>query len=393
MTLSYAMTYFLYLLHLIILVMKIDSGYFYHIYNRGNNSQKIFFERENYLFFLRKMKEHISPYASIIAWCLMPNHFHWVVFVHKTTIEIVEKQNSKHTMTQSHGLTVTENSNQKTKQKTFNYSVGILLRSYTRAIQKKEKFSGSLFQQHTGIKLLKDEIKIESAYWNTVFGTVINIPEGKSYLETCIEYVHQNPVCSGLVEKAEDWEFSSLKDYLGLRKGKLIDYELLKKEGILPFGSEDNNLVMSSYNKLAAKPLVNEDSHTMTSSHSMTSTVILGIGSNINAETNISKMLEILGKEVEILKVSSWLKTKPIGIEDQPDFTNGAVKIQTSLNREGLNRLLKNIEDRLGRDRSAPKFGPRSIDLDIVVWNGEIVDEDYYTRDFLQKSVQEVTSG
>lgn len=104
-------------------------------------------------------------------------------------------------------------------------------------------------------------------------------------------------------------------------------------------------------------------------------------------------MLEVLGKEVEILKVSSWLKTKPIGIEDQQDFTNGAVKIQTALNREGLNRVLKNIEDRLGRDRSAPKFGPRSIDLDIVVWNGEIVDEDYYTRDFLRKSVQEVISG
>lgn len=125
----------------------------------------------------------------------------------------------------------------------------------------------------------------------------------------------------------------------------------------------------------------------------MTSTVIIGIGSNINAETNISKMLEILGKEVEILKVSSWLKTKPIGIEDQSDFTNGAVKIKTGLGREELNQLLKNIEDQLGRDRSAPKFGPRTIDLDIVIWNGKIVDEDYYIRDFLQKSVQEVISG
>lgn len=123
----------------------------------------------------------------------------------------------------------------------------------------------------------------------------------------------------------------------------------------------------------------------------MTNIVILGIGSNINAETNISKMLEVLGKEVEILKVSSLLKTKPIGIENQPDFTNGAIKIQTSLNREELNQLLKSVEDGLGRDRSAPKFGPRTIDLDIVVWNGEIVDEDYYTRDFLRKSVQEIS--
>jgi 2-amino-4-hydroxy-6-hydroxymethyldihydropteridine diphosphokinase len=119
-------------------------------------------------------------------------------------------------------------------------------------------------------------------------------------------------------------------------------------------------------------------------------TVIIGIGSNINAEINISKMLEVLAKEVEILKVSSLLKTKPIGIENQPYFTNGAVKIQTGLNREELNQLLKSVEDRLGRDRSVPKFGPRTIDLDIVVWKGEIVDEDFYTRDFLQKSVQEI---
>lgn len=125
----------------------------------------------------------------------------------------------------------------------------------------------------------------------------------------------------------------------------------------------------------------------------MINSVIIGIGSNINAEENISKMLEILALHMDVLRVSTMLKTKPIGIEDQPDFTNGAVKIQTSLDEKELNRLLKKIEDQLGRDRSAPKFGPRTIDLDIVVWNGEIVDKDYYTRDFLQKSVQEVISA
>jgi 2-amino-4-hydroxy-6-hydroxymethyldihydropteridine diphosphokinase len=125
----------------------------------------------------------------------------------------------------------------------------------------------------------------------------------------------------------------------------------------------------------------------------MINTVIIGIGSNINAEKNISRMLKVLGEKVKILKVSSLLKTKPIGIENQPDFTNGAVKIQTGLSREELNRHLKKMEDQLGRDRSSPKFGPRTIDLDIVVWNGEIVDEDYYTRDFLQKSVQEISNA
>ncbi|MFW5756808.1 MAG: 2-amino-4-hydroxy-6-hydroxymethyldihydropteridine diphosphokinase [Tangfeifania sp.] len=121
-------------------------------------------------------------------------------------------------------------------------------------------------------------------------------------------------------------------------------------------------------------------------------TVIISIGSNIDAEKNIARMLKILGNEVEIQKVSALVKTKPIGIENQPDFTNGALKAQTNMEREALNRLLKAVEDQLDRDRSAPKFGPRTMDLDIVVWNGRIVDEGYYEREFLQKSVDEVNS-
>ena len=117
---------------------------------------------------------------------------------------------------------------------------------------------------------------------------------------------------------------------------------------------------------------------------------IIGIGSNIDAEVNISKMLEILKTRVKVVKVSTFLKTKPIGIIDQADFTNGAVKIETELDQKSLNILCKGIEDEMGRDRSNPKFGPRCIDLDIAVWNGEIVDQDYYTRDFLQKSVDEL---
>lgn len=119
-------------------------------------------------------------------------------------------------------------------------------------------------------------------------------------------------------------------------------------------------------------------------------TCIIGIGSNIDAETNITNMLEILRQKVNVIKVSPMLKTKPVGIENQPDYTNGAVKIETEENRVSLNKTLKGIEDQLGRDRKSPKFGPRTMDLDIVVWNGEIVDPDYYTRDFLEKSVKEV---
>lgn len=104
-------------------------------------------------------------------------------------------------------------------------------------------------------------------------------------------------------------------------------------------------------------------------------------------------MLEILRTRVEVIKVSPMIKTKAVGIENQPDYTNGAVKIKTEKDRSSLNKTLKEIEDQLGRDRSGPKFGPRTMDLDIVVWNGKIVDPDYYTREFIRISVRAVDDG
>jgi len=117
---------------------------------------------------------------------------------------------------------------------------------------------------------------------------------------------------------------------------------------------------------------------------------IIGIGSNIDAEKNIAKALRLLGAEVEIVQVSKMMKTKPIGISDQPDFTNGAVRIETWKGIEELKRLLKALENQMGRDRTQPKFGSRNIDLDILIWNNEIVDQDYFTRDFLRISAAEL---
>ena len=118
--------------------------------------------------------------------------------------------------------------------------------------------------------------------------------------------------------------------------------------------------------------------------------VIISVGSNIDAAANIQAMLEILGREVTIISVSRMVITSPVGIKNQPDYTNGAVRVKTSLGQAALKVLLKSVEDRLGRDRTLPKFGPRTIDLDIVTWNGEVVDADYYTRDFVKNAVDEL---
>ncbi|HOV11622.1 MAG TPA: hypothetical protein PLT47_06660 [Bacteroidales bacterium] len=66
--------------------MIFEHGHIYHIYNQGNNRQQVFFIRENYLFFLKKIETFISPFTDILAWCLMPNHFHLMVYVKQVEI-------------------------------------------------------------------------------------------------------------------------------------------------------------------------------------------------------------------------------------------------------------------------------------------------------------------
>jgi 2-amino-4-hydroxy-6-hydroxymethyldihydropteridine diphosphokinase len=117
---------------------------------------------------------------------------------------------------------------------------------------------------------------------------------------------------------------------------------------------------------------------------------IIGIGSNIEADRNIAEMLRLLAAKVEIVQVSQMVQTKPIGITEQADYTNGAVRIRTKMSLETLSLYLKLLEDQMGRDRSQEKFGPRNIDLDILIWNNTIVDPDYYTRDFLRNSAAEL---
>ena len=117
---------------------------------------------------------------------------------------------------------------------------------------------------------------------------------------------------------------------------------------------------------------------------------IIGIGSNIEPEQNIAAALFFLRQEQELIAISTFIKTSPIGIPDQPDFLNGAAKVLTEMEIVEFKDYLKNIEERLKRDRTVPKFGPRTIDLDLVKWDGEIIDQDYYKRDFLKTVVDEI---
>jgi 2-amino-4-hydroxy-6-hydroxymethyldihydropteridine diphosphokinase len=105
----------------------------------------------------------------------------------------------------------------------------------------------------------------------------------------------------------------------------------------------------------------------------------IGIGSNLGErEDVIAAALDHLRSEenVEVLAVSTLRETDPVGYLDQPRFLNGAVAVETPLTaRELLDRLLE-IERRLGRVRGdGPRFGPRTIDLDLLLYGEETIDE------------------
>jgi len=117
---------------------------------------------------------------------------------------------------------------------------------------------------------------------------------------------------------------------------------------------------------------------------------VIALGANIDPKANIEKARSIIAQQHVVLAESEIVETEPIGFKEQPNFLNCAMLIETFLERETLAEWLKSVERQLGRIPTANKYGPRPIDLDIIVWNGEIVDEDVYERDFLMNAVREL---
>jgi REP element-mobilizing transposase RayT len=183
--------------------MQFEIDNIFHIYNQGNNKQKIFHSDENYLYFLKLYRKFVLPHSDLLAYCLMPNHFHFLV-----------NTNSQSTKIRKVGsLNLSELSN----------GIRMLLSSYSLAINKQEKSTGSQFRQKTQAKLLKIE--------------EVNYP----YM--CFQYIHQNPLRAGLVKQMEDWKYSSFNDYIKIRNGNLCN-QILAKNLI---GFDESNFLKESY--------------------------------------------------------------------------------------------------------------------------------------------------
>ncbi len=165
--------------------MSLQENKLYYFCKQGNNRQRIFFSRENHLYFLEKFRKYVLPHGQVLAYCLMPNHFHFLI--NTTKDSIVEMQVGS--------LMVPA----------LNNGFRQLLSSYAQAINKQEGRSGSLFRQKIKAKLLEDR--------------------DEHYPLICSHYIHQNPLRSGFVGKLEEWEFSFFTDYLGMRNGSLCDQQ------------------------------------------------------------------------------------------------------------------------------------------------------------------------
>lgn len=119
-------------------------------------------------------------------------------------------------------------------------------------------------------------------------------------------------------------------------------------------------------------------------------TVVVGVGSNINPRENIEVARKEISLETTLISCSKFVFTKPVGCRKQDDFLNGAFLIKTRHDRNGVNKILKNIEIKLGREKTASRNGPRTIDLDVLIWNDRVIDQDVYSRQFLKDSILEL---
>ena len=168
-------------------IMYFEKDKIYHIYNRSN--QTVFYSNENYLFFLEKVKKHLFPVCEILAWCLMPNHFHFMIIANNLSIAKLKEPHRKNIMVLSK-------------------NIGTMLSTYTQSINKQQNRIGKLFAHNTKAICLNDT------------------KGNENYAKYCFNYIHKNPYSANLVKRIEDWEFSFFQDYANLRNGKLINKNL-----------------------------------------------------------------------------------------------------------------------------------------------------------------------
>ena len=152
------------------------QGSYYHIYNRGVNRGDIFYKESDYFFCLKRVSNYCKKYSvQVIAYCLMPNHYHFLI-----------RQDGEVPVS-------------RWIQTVFN--------GYAQAFNKENNRKGTLFESRCQIKLIDKE----------------------AWLLHLVRYIHLNPVQAGLVFDAKDWPYSNYLEWIGERNGSLVDRDFIKR--------------------------------------------------------------------------------------------------------------------------------------------------------------------
>jgi 2-amino-4-hydroxy-6-hydroxymethyldihydropteridine diphosphokinase len=118
--------------------------------------------------------------------------------------------------------------------------------------------------------------------------------------------------------------------------------------------------------------------------------VVIGLGSNISPTENLKSSLYLLSRQVPINAISGVWQTPALG-SPGPDFLNAAVLISTPLSAEELqNNILRPIEDLLGRIRTKDRNAPRTIDLDILIYDDQMLDQEIWNYAHMGVPVAEI---
>jgi len=162
--------------------VPLQYGKYYHIFNRGNNQENISIEERNYRYFLRLYAKHIMPAADTYAYCLLRNHFHFLV-----RIKTVEEQD------------LTSFGNLSDLPPKLSQQFSNLFNAYAKAFNKTYHRTGTLFQRPFG------RIEVTS----------------DSYFMQLVTYIHQNPQKHGFVNDFRTWPYSSYQALLSTKPTRL----------------------------------------------------------------------------------------------------------------------------------------------------------------------------
>ncbi len=190
----------------------------YHVYNHAVGKINLFTKKENYLFFLKKYNEHISPIADTFAYCLMPNHFHLALRI---------KPEKQIRLLQKFEDFIEKNKIEEHKFERFiSKQFSNLFSSYAQSFNKQENRKGSLFERPF------KRLHIDSL----------------EYFVKIIHYIHYNPVHHEFIHDFRKWYYSSFQSLISEKPTKLNRSEVLEifdgKENFIAFHNKeiDNNL-------------------------------------------------------------------------------------------------------------------------------------------------------